>query len=126
MTAPDDATAGRDRADELLRLLADAPSDGPSDGTAGGGAAAEAMLEELTDLRELAFLGAGLTAIARAEGRRLPPAQRAQAASRQVHLAAMRDRSRTDPAGLRSWLRRAAEEVQLLRLLRAAADRLAG
>ncbi len=114
MTAPDDLTAGRARADELLRRLPDDE------------AAAAALLEELTDVRDLAFLGAGLTAIARAEGRGLPPAQRAQAATRQVHLGVLRDRSRTDPAGLRVWLLRAAAEVQLLRQLRAAADRIAG
>ena len=114
MTAPDDLTAGRDRADELLRRLADDE------------AAAHALLEELTDLRELAFVGAGLTVLARAEGRSLPPAMRAQAATRQVHLGVLRDRSRTDPAGLRTWLLRAAEEVRLLRRLREAADRLAG
>jgi hypothetical protein len=114
VTDPADLTAGRDRADELLRRLAEDES------------AAEAFLAELTEVRDLAFVGAGLTAIARSEGRRLPPAQRAQAATRQVHLAALRDRSRTDPVGLRIWLRRAAEEVQLLRRLREAADRLAG
>jgi hypothetical protein len=114
MTAPDDLAAGRDRADELLRRLAEDES------------ATEAFLAELTEVRELAFVGAGLTAIARGEGRRLPPAQRAQAATRQVHLGALRDRSRTDPAGLRVWLRAAAEEVRLLRRLREAADRLAG
>jgi hypothetical protein len=114
VTAPDDLTAGRERADELLRRLADDE------------AAAEALLAELTEVRDLAFLGAGLTAIARAEGRRLPPAQRAQAATRQVHLGVLRDRSRTDPAGLRLWLRRAAEEIRLIRRLRAAADRVAG
>ena len=43
-----------------------------------------------------------------------------------MHLGALRDRSRTDPAGLRIWLRSAAEEVQLLVRLREAADRLAG
>ena len=114
MTAPDDLTTGRDRADELLRHLAE------------GDSAAEAFLAELTEVRDLAFVGAGLTAIARSEGRRLPPAQRAQAATRQVHLGALRDRSRSDVAGLRIWLRRAAEEVQLVRRLREAADRLAG
>ena len=114
MTAPDDLTAGRNRAEELLRRLADDE------------AAAGALLGELTEVRDLAFLGAGLTAIARAEGRRLPPAQRAQAATRQVHLGVLRDRNRSDPAGLRIWLLRAAEEVQLLRRLRDAADRVAG
>lgn len=115
MTAPDDLTAGRDRADELLRRLQDGGADG-----------AAAFLAGLTEVRDLAFVGAGLTALARAEGRRLPPAQRAQAATRQVHLGGLRDRSRTDPEGLRVWLLRAAEEVQLLRRLREAADRLAG
>ena len=114
MTASDDLTAGRDRADDLLRRLAESQD------------SAAALLAELTEVRDLAFLGAGLTAVARAEGRRLPPAQRAQAATRQVHLGVLRDRSRTDPEGLRVWLLRAAEEVQLLRRLRAAADRLAG
>ena len=114
VTAPDDLTAGRNRAEELLRRLADDE------------AAAGALLGELTEVRDLAFLGAGLTAIARAEGRRLPPAQRAQAATRQVHLGVLRDRNRSDPAGLRIWLLRAAEEVQLLRRLRDAADRVAG
>ncbi|MGY1774188.1 hypothetical protein [Blastococcus sp. SYSU D00813] len=114
MTAPDDLTAGRDRADELLRRLED------------GEDAATALLAELTEVRDLAFLGAGLTAIARAEGRRLPPAQRAQAATRQVHLGVLRDRNRTDVEGLRVWLLRAAQEVQLVRRLREAADRMAG
>ncbi|WP_409332971.1 hypothetical protein [Trujillonella humicola] len=114
MTAPDDLTAGRDRADDLLRRLEESQD------------SATALLAELTEVRDLAFLGAGLTAVARAEGRRLPPAQRAQAATRQVHLGVLRDRNRTDPEGLRVWLLRAAEEVQLLRRLRAAADRLAG
>jgi hypothetical protein len=114
VTAPEDLTAGRERADELLRRLAEDES------------AAEAFLGELTEVRDLAFVGAGLTAIARAEGRRLPPAQRAQAATRQTHLGALRDRSRTDPTGLRIWLRRAAEEVQLLRRLREAAEQFAG
>ncbi|MGY1745111.1 hypothetical protein [Blastococcus sp. SYSU D00695] len=118
MTAPDDLTAGRARADELLARLDGAP--------AGDTAAAQALLEEVTEIRELAFVGAGLTAIARAEGRRLPPAQRAQAATRQVHLGTLRDRHRTDPAGLRVWLLGAAEEIRLLRRLRAAAERVAG
>ena len=117
MTAPDDLAAGRDRAEELLRRLAADPVDG---------GAAEAFLEEVTEVRELAFVGAGLTAIARAEGRRLPPAQRAQAATRQVRLGVLRDRNRTDPAGLRVWLLRAAQEVQTLQRLREAAERVAG
>jgi hypothetical protein len=110
-TPEDDAAAGRRRADELVRLVA------------GDGSAADALLAGLTDLRELVFVGAGLTAIARAEGRRLPPAQRAQASTRQLRLGQLRDAQRGDPEGLRTWLRRAAEEILLLRSLQAAADR---
>ncbi|MGY1814737.1 hypothetical protein [Blastococcus sp. SYSU D00820] len=114
MTTPDDATAGRQRAEEFLRLL---DTDEP---------AAAALLEELTEVRELVFLGAGITAVARAAARGLPPAQRAQANTRQVRLGTLRDANRNDPAGLRTWLRRAGEEVQLLRQLQAAADAVAG
>jgi hypothetical protein len=110
-TPEDDAAAGRRRADELVRLVA------------ADGSAADALLAGLTDLRELVFVGAGLTAIARAEGRRLPPAQRAQASTRQLRLGQVRDAQRGDPDGLRTWLRRAAEEILLLRSLRTAADR---
>jgi len=109
-----DAAEGAARADEFLRLL-DA-----------GDPAADDLLAGLTTVRELVFLGAGLTAIARTEGRRLPPAQRSQASTRQLHLGQLRDASRTDPEGLRTWLRRAGEEVLFLRALRAAADRAAG
>jgi hypothetical protein len=105
---------GRRRADELLRLL-------PADG-----AGADRLLAGIGDVRELVFLGAALTATARAEGRRLPPAQRAQASSRQVRLGQLRDAQRGDPEGLRSWLRRSAEEVLLIRSLRATADRVSG
>ena len=110
MTAADPAAEGRRRADQLLALLPDDDD------------AATALLESLTELRDLVFLGAGLTALARAERGELPPAQRAQANTRQMHLAALRDASRTDPAGLRRWLRRAADEVLFLRTLRAAAQ----
>jgi hypothetical protein len=112
MTTPDDAAEGRRRADELVRLLADDT------------AAADELLAGLTDLRELTFLGAGLTAIARAEGRRLPPAQRAQASTRQRRLGQLRDAQRGDPAGLRTWLRQSAEEVLVIRGLQATADRV--
>jgi hypothetical protein len=113
-TPQDDAAGGHRRADELVRLLADDP------------AAADALLDGLADARELAFVGAALTALARAEGRRLPPAQRAQASTRQLRLGQLRDAQRRDPDGLRSWLRRAGEEVLLIRSLQATADRVLG
>ena len=113
MSTPEDhAAAGRRRADELVRLVAE------------GGAAADALLAGLTDVRELVFVGAGLTAMARAEGRRLPPAQRAQASTRQLRLGQLRDAQRGDPEGLRTWLRRAADEILLLRSLQEAAERV--
>jgi hypothetical protein len=99
------ADDGAARADSLLRLLAD-----------GDIPAADHLLAGL-DVGELTFTGAGLTALARAEGRTLPPAQRAQASARQVRLGQLRDASRTDPDGLRAWLHRAAEEVLFLRAL---------
>src|SRR5206468_11478173 len=111
-TPADPAAEGRRRADELVGLLAEDP------------AAADELLAALTDARELAFVGAGLTALARAEGRRLPPAQRAQASTRQLRLGQLRDAQRRDPAGLRDWLREAAEEVLLIRSLQATADRM--
>jgi hypothetical protein len=115
VSTPDDAAAeGRRRAEELMRLLAD-------DDTA-----ADALLAGLTEVRELVFVGAGLTAIARTEGRRLPPAQRAQASTRQLRLGQLRDAQRGDPEGLRSWLRRAGEEILLIRSLQATADRVRG
>lgn len=110
MTSPEAADGAR-RALELLDLLENADP-----------APAEGFLAGLADTRELVFLGAALTTIARTEGRRLPPAQRAQANTRQMNLAAVRDATRTDPAGLRLWVRRAAEEVLFLRSLQAAAD----
>jgi len=109
----DDALAGRRRAEHLLRLLTE------------DGAAADALLAGLTDVRELVFVGAGLTAIARTEGRQLPPAQRAQASTRQLRLGQLRDAQRGDPDGLRTWLRQAADEILFLRSLQAAADRAA-
>jgi hypothetical protein len=112
VTTDDSAAEGRRRADEFLTLLA------------AGDPGADALLEGLTEIRELVFLGAGLTAIARAEGRALPTAQRAQASTRQVNLGAQRDRSRADVAGLRDWLRASGEEILFLRSLHAAAARL--
>ena len=108
----DDVARGRQRAEELVRLLAH------------DDAGADALLAELADLRELTFVGAGLTAIARAEGRRLPPAQRAQASTRQLRLGQFRDAQRSDVDGLRTWLRRAGEEILVIRSLQAAADRV--
>lgn len=114
MTSSDPAAEGRRRADHFLTLLA---TDDP---------AADAFLAGLLEVRELVFLGAGLTAIARAEGRALPTAQRAQASSRQVGLGQLRDAQRRDPEGLRTWLRRSGEEVLFIRSLHAAAARLPG
>ena len=96
---------GARRAETLLRLLAE-----------GNRPSADDLLAGL-DVRELTFTGAGLTAVARAEGRRLPPAMRAQASTRQVNLGRLRDASRADPDGLRGWLVSAAEEVLFLRSL---------
>ena len=103
--SPSPADDGAARAEHLLRLLAD-----------GDIPAADDLLAGL-DVRELTYTGAGLTAIARAEGRTLPAAQRAQANTRQMRLGQLRDASRTDPDGLRAWLHRAAEEVLFLRAL---------
>lgn len=111
-TPDDDVARGRQRAEELIRLLAD------------DDAGADALLAGLADVRELTFVGAGLTAVARAEGRLLPPAQRAQASTRQLRLGALRDAQRGDVEGLRTWLRRAGEEILLIRSLQAAADRV--
>jgi hypothetical protein len=107
--------AGRRTADELLRLL-----------TKDDVAAAQELLAGIPTVRELVFVGAGLTSIARTEGRRLPPAQRAQASTRQLRLGVLRDANRDDPEGLRGWLLRAAEEVVLIRSQQAVADRFAG
>ena len=112
VSSPDPAADGRRRADEYLTLL------GTDD------AAAAALLADLPDVRDLVFLGAGLTAIARAEARFLPPAQRAQANSRQVRLGTVRDANRSNPEGLRAWLRQAGDEIVLLRSQREIADRV--
>ncbi len=107
--------AGRRTADALVRLLAD-------DDTAG----AEELLAGVTTIRDRVFVGAGLTAIARSEARRLPPAQRAQANTRQLRLGVLRDANREDPEGLRGWLLRAGEEVVLIRTQQSVADRITG
>jgi hypothetical protein len=112
VTSPDAAADGHRRAAELLALLPDDE------------AAADALLEEVAEVRELVFLGAGLTTVARSESRGLPPAQRAQANTRQERLGILRDSNRDNPEGLRLWLRRAAEEILLIRSQRAVADAL--
>jgi hypothetical protein len=112
VTSPDPAADGRRRADEFLTLL------GEDDD------AAAAVLGGVTEIRDLVFLGAGLTAIARAEARSLPPAQRAQANTRQERLGFVRDANRSNPEGLRTWLRQAGEEILLIRSQQAVADRL--
>ncbi len=109
----DAAAEGRRRADELLRLLTD------DDATA-----VERLLAGVTEVRELIYVGAGLTAIARAEARCLPPAQRAQANTRQERLGILRNANASNPEGLRVWLRRAGEEVLLIRAQQAVADRV--
>ncbi len=105
----DDHATGQRQAAEFLDLL-----------SAGDGTAAAALLAGLPHVRELVFLGAGLTAIARAEGRTLPPAQRAQASTRQDKLGQLRNSHREDVEGLRSWLVSSAEEILFLRSLRRA------
>ncbi len=111
----DSAAEGRHQADRFLRLL-----------TAGDDDGADRLLADIDEIRELVFLGAGLTAVARAEARGLPPAQRAQANTRQLRLGVLRDAHRSDPGGLRTWLRRAGEEILLIRAQQAVADSIAG
>jgi hypothetical protein len=107
--------AGRRTADDLVRLVTD-----------GETAEAQELLAGIPTIRELVFVGAGLTSIARSEARRLPPAQRAQANTRQLRLGVLRDANREDPEGLRGWLLRSAEEVVLIRSQLAVAERFAG
>jgi hypothetical protein len=113
VTTPDPAADGRRRAAQFLTLL-----------TADDAAAGE-LLDSLSEVRDLVFLGAGLTAVARAEARFLPPAQRAQANTRQLRLGDMRDAGRSNPEGLRAWLRGAGEEILLIRSQQEIADRVA-
>jgi hypothetical protein len=113
VTSADPAAEGRRRADELLTLLAD------------DSARADRLLAGVTEVRDLVFTGAGLTSVARAEARALPPAQRAQANTRQERLGLLRNANATNPEGLRVWLRRAAEEILLIRAQQAVADRVA-
>jgi len=115
VSAPDPHATGRRTADDLVRLVAAEDTE-----------AAGELLAGIPAIRDLVFVGAGLTAIARSEGRRLPPAQRAQANTRQLRLGFIRDANRDDPEGLRVWLLRAAEEVVLIRSQLAMAERFAG
>ena len=118
VTAPSESPAdlGARRAHDYLQLLED-----------GRAAEADTLLAGLTDARELVFVGAAFTALARRTGRTLPTAMRAQASTRQVRLGQLRDAHRRDVDGLRTWLREAAEEVRMVtRLAEAARRRLAG
>jgi hypothetical protein len=114
VTAPSEspADAGARRAREYLQLQEEGRTED-----------AEALLAGLSDARELVFVGAGLTALARRTGRTLPTAMRAQASTRQVVLGQLRDRNRGDVDGLREWLRKAAEEVRTVTRLAEAARR---
>jgi len=114
VTPADPAAEGRRRADELLTLLA---GDDPT--------GVDRLLAGVSEVRDLVFTGAGLTSVARAEARTLPPAQRAQANTRQERLGLLRNANATNPEGLRVWLRRAAEEILLIRAQQAVADRVA-
>jgi hypothetical protein len=117
VTAPSEspADAGARLAREYLQLVADGRTED-----------AEALLTGLSDTRELVFMGAGLTTTARRIGRGLPTAMRAQSSTRQVLLGQLRDRNRGDAEGLRSWLRKAAEEVVTVTELAEAARRRLG
>ena len=107
------ADAGARRARAYLMLIEEGRTD-----------EAEELLTGLSDPRELVFLGAGFTVLARRTGRTLPTAMRAQASTRQVLLGQLRDRNRRDVDGLRSWLREAAEEVRTVQRLAEATARL--
>jgi hypothetical protein len=103
---------GRARAREYVNLLIREDT-----------AAADELLAGL-DLRDLTFLGAGLTGIAHTDSRQLPAAQRAQANTRRERLTTLRNGNRDDPEGVRVWLRRLAEEILLLRSLQERAARV--
>ena len=117
VTAPSESPAdlGARRASEYLRLVED-----------GRTAEADTLLTGLTDARQLVFVGAAFTALARRTGRTLPTAMRAQASTRQVRLGQLRDANRRDVDGLRTWLREAAEEVRTVTQLAEAARRRLG
>jgi len=109
------ADTGARRAREYLQLVADGRTD-----------EAGALLAGLSDTRELVFVGAALTTMARRTGRTLPTAMRAQSSTRQVLLGQLRDANRRDVEGLRSWLRQAADEVRTVERLAEAARRRLG
>jgi hypothetical protein len=117
VTAPSESPAelGARRAAEYLQLV-----------QAGRTDEAEALLASLSDTRELVYVGARFTALARSTGRTLPTAMRAQASTRQVLLGQLRDRNRRDVEGLRGWLREAAEEVLNVQRLAETARRRLG
>jgi hypothetical protein len=69
------------------------------------------VISAIADPRDLVYVGAGFTALARMLARMLPPAMRAQASGRQAQLGQLRDRNRGDVDGLRSWLQQAGDEV---------------
>ena len=105
MNAPAESPAdlGARRARRYLELVEDSRTE-----------EADELLAGLSDPRELVFVGAGFTVLARRIGRPLPTAMRAQASSRQVRLGQLRDANRRDVDCLRTWLRAAAEEVLLV------------
>jgi hypothetical protein len=117
VTAPSESPAdlGARRAREYLQLVEAGRTDD-----------ADALLAGLSDTRELVFVGAAFTAVARRTGRTLPTAMRAQASTRQVRLGQLRDANRRDVEGLRDWLREAAAEVVLVEQLAEAARRRLG
>jgi hypothetical protein len=117
VTAPSESPAdlGARRAREYLQLVGAGRTDD-----------ADALLAGLSDTRELVFVGAAFTAVARRTGRTLPTAMRAQASTRQVRLGQLRDANRRDVEGLRDWLREAAAEVVLVEQLAEAARRRLG
>jgi hypothetical protein len=117
VTAPSESPAdlGARRAREYLQLVGAGRTDD-----------ADALLAALSDTRELVFVGAAFTAVARRTGRTLPTAMRAQASTRQVRLGQLRDANRRDVEGLRDWLREAAAEVVLVEQLAEAARRRLG
>ena len=87
VTSPDPAAEGRRRADHLLTLLAT------------DDAAADRLLAELTEVRDLVFLGPGSPPSPAPRRRRLPPAQRAQANTRQVRLGRCATPTAATPTG---------------------------
>ena len=97
------ADIGARRARRYLQLVEDGRID-----------EADELLAGLSDPRDLVFVGAGFTVLARRIGRPLPTAMRAQASSRQMRLGQLRDANRRDVDSLRTWLRAAAEEVLLV------------